>query len=58
MNTDTQIVMADERSVVEGKVSTKRAILKEGSIWVKPDARALKRPLEIQTNGGTLGIKG
>lgn len=58
MNTDTQIVMADERSVVDGEVGTKRAILKEGSIWVKADAKTLKHPLEIQTNGGTLGIKG
>lgn len=46
----------------EVEVSTERSVqcltLKKGGLWVKADAKTLKQPIEIQTNGGTMGIKG
>jgi len=58
INKDTDIEIVSERSVADGNVEVKRIILKNGSLWVKADAKQLKQPLEIQTNGGALGIKG
>lgn len=58
INKDTDIEIVNERSVADGKTSVKRVILKNGSLWVKADAKSLKQPLEIQTNGGVMGIKG
>jgi hypothetical protein len=57
INKSTDIEMVNERSVADGRISLKRAILKNGSLWLKADAKALKQPIEIQTNGGILGIK-
>lgn len=57
INCDTQIEIVNERSVADGS-AVKRVILNNGSLWVKADARALKQPIEIQTNGGVMGIKG
>lgn len=58
INKGTEIEIVNEKSVADANVEVKRVILKNGSLWVKADARQLKQPLEIQTNGGTLGIKG
>lgn len=58
INRDTDVEIISERSVADGKTPVKRVVLKNGSIWVKADAKALKQPLEIQTNGGVMGIKG
>jgi hypothetical protein len=58
INRNTEIVMVNERAVRDGKVSLRTLILKNGSLWVKADAKALKEPIEIQTNGGVMGIKG
>jgi hypothetical protein len=58
VNKDTDIEVVNERSVADGKTSVKRIVLKNGSLWVKADAKALKQPIEIQTNGGVMGIKG
>jgi hypothetical protein len=58
INKDTDIEIVNERSVADGSLEVKRIILKNGSLWVKADAKALKQPLEIQTNGGVMGIKG
>ncbi|MBT9585470.1 FecR domain-containing protein [bacterium] len=58
INKDTDIEIVSERSVADGKTEVKRIILKNGSLWVKADAKQLKQPLEIQTNGGAMGIKG
>lgn len=57
INKNTDIEIVNERSAAD-KSATKRVILKSGSLWVKADAKALKQPLEIQTNGGVMGIKG
>ena len=57
INDNTQIEMTAEREVVDHDVGPKRAIVKKGSIWVKPDTEGTV-PLQIQTNGGTTGIKG
>lgn len=54
-NTDVEIV--NERSVVDS-LEGKRLVLKAGGVWVKADAKSLKQPLEIQTNGGIMGIRG
>jgi len=58
INKATDIEIVTDRSVADGKTDVKRIILKSGSLWVKADAAQLKQPLEIQTNGGTMGIKG
>jgi hypothetical protein len=58
VNTSTEVELVNERAVADKDIGVKRAILKNGSIWVKADAKTLKQPLEIQTNGGTMGIRG
>lgn len=58
INRDTDIEIVNERSVSDKNVGTKRIKLKNGSLWIKADAKALKQPIEIQTNGGVMGIKG
>lgn len=58
INRDTDIEIVNERSIADGKTPTKRIKLKSGSLWVKADAKSLKQPVEIQTNGGVMGIKG
>jgi len=58
INKNTDIIVVDEKSVADGKTSVKRVILKSGAMWVKADAKTLKQPMEIQTSGGVMGIKG
>jgi hypothetical protein len=58
INKSTNVEMVNERSVKDGETSLKRLIMKNGSLWMKADASALKQPIEIQTNGGTMGIRG
>lgn len=58
MTRNTNIEIKDERSVTGSGESVKRIVLKSGNLWVKADAKQLKQPLEIQTNGGVMGIKG
>ncbi|MBS2038417.1 FecR domain-containing protein [bacterium] len=58
INRDTDIEIVNERSIADGKTPTKRIKLKSGSLWIKADAKSLKQPVEIQTNGGVMGIKG
>lgn len=57
INSNTEIEVVNERSVADG-APVKRVILSSGSVWVKADGKTLKQPLEIQTNGGVMGIKG
>ena len=58
LNKDSDIQIVDDHSIKDGKTSVTRIILKSGAMWVKADAASLKQPLEIQTNGGVMGIKG
>ncbi len=58
INRNTEIVMVNERAVRDGKVGLKTLLLKNGSLWIKADAKTLKEPIEIQTNGGILGVRG
>lgn len=58
INKDTEIEVVNERSVADGKTDVTRILLKNGSLWVNADAKSLKQPLEIQTNGGVMGIRG
>jgi len=58
INKDTDIEIVSERSVADKNVSVKRVILKNGALWVKADSSKMKERLEIQTNGGVMGIKG
>lgn len=58
INKGSDVEIVDERSVADGKTPVKRIVLKKGGLWVKADAKQLKQPLEIQTNGGVMGIKG
>ena len=56
INKDSEIEIVTERSVADAKVNVKRIILRKGGMWAK--TAKLKEPLEIQTNGGVMGIKG
>lgn len=58
INQSTDVEILSERSVGDSQLPVKRMVLKNGSVWVKADAKTLKQPLEIQTNGGTMGIRG
>lgn len=53
---DTEIEVISERSV-NAISAPQRVVMRSGHLWMK-SVRPLARPLEIQTNGGTLGIKG
>lgn len=52
------IEVVSERSVADKDDGSPRPGVQSTSLWTKWHAEALKQPLEIQTNGGTLGIKG
>jgi hypothetical protein len=54
---DTDLEIVTDRSVSAVGPQIKRVVLHKGMLWMK-SARPLREPLEIQTNGGTLGIKG
>ncbi|MBX3172473.1 MAG: FecR domain-containing protein [Candidatus Eremiobacteraeota bacterium] len=58
INQSTDVEVLNERAVGDAPIPVKRIVLKNGSIWVKADAKTLKQPLEIQTNGGVMGIRG
>ncbi|MFN8609138.1 MAG: FecR domain-containing protein [Vulcanimicrobiota bacterium] len=57
LNQSSDVEVVSERSVIDQR-DGKRIVLKSGGIWVKADAETLKQPLEIQTNGGIMGIHG
>lgn len=56
INRNTEIEVVNERSVAATNVPIQRVILHQGALWFKSDR--LKKPLEIQTSGGIMGIKG
>ena len=57
VNRDTRITIVNERAVAdEGGLTMQRWLHKNGALWFKHNR--LKEPLEIQTNGGTMGIRG
>jgi hypothetical protein len=56
VNRDTEIEVVTERSVAGVGDSPQKIILVNGALWLK--ASPLKKPLEIQTNGGTMAIRG
>lgn len=58
VNASTEVVVDSERSVADVNLPTGRQALKALAGLFKLDAKALKQPLEIQTNGGTMAIKG
>lgn len=58
INKNTEVEVVNERSVADGKTPVKRFVLKNGAMLIKADAKTLKQPIEIQTNGGVMGIKG
>lgn len=53
---DTEIEVISERNV-HAISPPQRVLMRKGHLWMR-SVRPLARPLEIQTNGGTLGIKG
>lgn len=58
INKNTEIEVINERSVADKNTPVKRFVLKKGAMLIKADAGTLKQPIEIQTNGGVMGIKG
>ena len=53
---DSWVTIVSERSVAETTISIKKIILRQGRMWT--NMAKLKESLEIQTNGGVMGIKG
>ncbi len=53
---NSEIEIVSERNMRDTKAVSKRIYLRRGGMWIK--ASHLKEPLEIQTNGGVMGIKG
>ncbi len=53
---DTEIEVISDRNV-NAISPPQRIVMRSGHMWMR-SLRPLARPLEIQTNGGTLGIKG
>ena len=58
INKNTEVEVINERSVADKNTQVKRFVLKKGAMLIKADAGTLKQPIEIQTNGGVMGIKG
>lgn len=58
VNRSSSVELVNERSVSNAGQTGPRAKLTSGSAWVKPASQTLKQPLEIQTNGGIMGIRG
>ncbi len=58
INRDTCIEVVNERFVADGENSWKRAFLKNAALWFGNTKEKLHQPIEIQTNGGTMGIRG
>jgi hypothetical protein len=56
LNKDTEIEVVTERSVSDSQAKPQKIILHSGALWAK--SGKLKQTLEIQTNGGVMGIKG
>lgn len=56
INKDSEIEIVTEKSVKDAKTTVKKVLIRKGGIWAKTSG--LKEPLEIQTNGGVMGIKG
>lgn len=54
---DTEMEIVTDRSVSSVGPAIQRVVLRNGTLWMKSGSK-LSRPLEIQTNGGTMGIKG
>jgi hypothetical protein len=53
----TEIHVIDERNISDYKPGFLKVVLKTGMLLLV-DAKQIKQPLEIQTNGGVMGIKG
>lgn len=56
INQSTQVVINSNRSVVDVNTALGRSFMNTVKLFL--DANKLKQPLEIQTNGGTMAIKG
>jgi hypothetical protein len=56
INRASSVIIDTERSVKDGTVDWQRIIMRKLGMWAK--TAKLKEPLEIQTNGGVMGIKG
>lgn len=57
MNKNSEIEIVDEGTAKQvGKPKTMSVIVRQGGIWARVTSRS--QPLEIQTNGGVIGIKG
>ena len=56
VNKDSAVKVTSERSVSDCDVTLYRSVMRKFGLFSK--IARLKEPLEIQTNGGVLGIKG
>ena len=56
INRDAWVTIVSERSVADTTIDLKKIILRQAGALYK--MYRLKEPMEIQTNGGVMGIKG
>ncbi len=56
INKSSCVIVANQRSVVDCATDLRRMVLRKGGMWAK--AAKLKEPIEVQTNGGVMGVRG
>lgn len=54
----SEVHVINERNIAAYKPGLFKVLLQTGTLIFLADAKQLKQPLEIQTNGGVMGIKG
>lgn len=57
INSNARVEITGDREVTSSSTGPRKLTLQKGSMWAKP-AGVIDHPLEIQTNGGTMGVRG
>ena len=58
INSGCSVSIVNDRFVADYHRSPLRTVMQSNSLWQRRNSKALKQPLEIQTNGGIMGIRG
>jgi len=58
INRNTTTTVSTDRGVTDGNLGLRRTALRNADLWFGSDAARVRAPIEIQTNGGTMGIHG
>ncbi len=57
INRNARVEITGDREVTDSSTGPRKLTLQRGSMWARPSSSG-NHPLEIQTNGGTLGMRG